>query len=204
MNHSYGDIADLIEYPDGDWSARLAACRPRLEAERADSLSGLIGFLTEVDGLSLHALQELYTDTFDLNPVCTLDAGYHLFGEDYKRGLLLANLRETESAYQLGQNAQLPDHLPVLLRLIDKLDDAEVRDDLIRLVLLPAVEKMARVLDQTTNPYRRVIGVIAAELLLEVPDYRPAAGSVQVPSEYAGVELHSIAPRSSNKALRRY
>ena len=34
-------------------------------------------------------IQELYTRTFDINPVCTLEIGWHIFGEDYARGALL-------------------------------------------------------------------------------------------------------------------
>ena len=55
-----------------------------------------------------------HTRTFDLNPVCTLEVGYHLFCENYKRGEFLANLRATEAPFELGQEFQLPDYLPVL------------------------------------------------------------------------------------------
>ena len=28
-------------------------------------------------------LQEMYTRTFDINAVCTLEVGWHIYGEDY-------------------------------------------------------------------------------------------------------------------------
>ena len=85
------------------------------------------GFCLEIHKFSLLELQELYTRTFDLSPVCALEVGYHLFGEDYKRGEFLARLRETENPYELGQEQQLPDYLPVVLRLLGQMEDAEER-----------------------------------------------------------------------------
>ncbi len=38
--------------------------------------------------------EELYTRTFDLNPVCALEIGWHLFGEDYERGAFLVRMRD--------------------------------------------------------------------------------------------------------------
>ena len=36
--------------------------------------------------------EEIYTRTFDVQAITTLDVGYVLFGDDYKRGELLVNL----------------------------------------------------------------------------------------------------------------
>ena len=90
MRNLYTILACLLEYPGDDWAERL---------ERAESLClpgsshGLLReFLRDVQATPVPLLQESYTQIFDLNPVCTLEAGYHLFGENYKRGLFLANL----------------------------------------------------------------------------------------------------------------
>ena len=82
-------LADLLEYPGADWPQRLELI--------ADSLGDqtLAEFSRRTASLPLASLQETYTQTFDLNPVATLEIGYHLFGENYKRGLFLAQLRET-------------------------------------------------------------------------------------------------------------
>ena len=75
-------IADLLDYPGSDWPGKMSVC--------ADAAND---FCRVVEKVSLSDLQELYTRTFDLNPVCALEVGYHLFGENYKRGEFLANLR---------------------------------------------------------------------------------------------------------------
>ncbi|HSB11777.1 MAG TPA: nitrate reductase molybdenum cofactor assembly chaperone [Blastocatellia bacterium] len=191
MNHLYEILASSLEYPGEDWNARLDRCRQWLTIQEPEVAVQFIGFRRRVKQLSIEKMQELYTQTFDLNPVCTLDIGYHLFGENYKRGELLAKLRETEAPFELGQGNQLPDHLPVLLRLLAKLDDQELRRSLIGEILIPALGKMLEALSQTDNPYRDLIEVISNALKNELPDAESS------PSSYAGnvPELYRISPK---------
>jgi nitrate reductase delta subunit len=170
MNHLYEILASSLEYPGEDWNTRLDRCKQWLTIQEPDVAVQFIRFRRKVKDLSIEKLQELYTQTFDLNPVCTLDIGYHVFGENYKRGELLAKLRETEAPYELGQAKQLPDHLPVLLRLLAKLEDEELRLALIGEILIPALGKMLEALSQTENPYRDLIEVISNALKNEVPE----------------------------------
>ncbi len=155
----YERLASLLEYPDARWESNIALC--------AD-LATLSEFCEGVAALSLSDLQELYTRTFDLNPVCALEIGYHLFGENYKRGQFLASLRETEAPFDLGQEHQLPDYLPVLLRLLTKLDDEELRSSLIGECLVPAIDKMIGALKDGENPYRYLLETVRATLQSEV------------------------------------
>jgi nitrate reductase delta subunit len=153
-------FADLLDYPDASWSAKTSICMGQ------DSLTE---FLLSVESLPLPDLQEVYTRTFDLNPVCALEIGYHLFGENYKRGEFLANLRETEAPFDLGQQHQLPDYLPVLLRLLTKLEHDELRSSLISECLVPALNKMLASVKDTENPYRFLLDAVRSVLQTEVP-----------------------------------
>ena len=157
---TYEQLADLLEYPDANWDSRIHVCA---------NDGSLTEFRSGVAAHSLSEIQELYTRTFDLNPVCALEIGYHLFGENYKRGEFLANLRETEASFQLGQNCQLPDYLPVLLRLLTKLQDEELRTSLIGECLIPAIDKMLRPLKESDNPYRFLLKTVRTKLQAEVP-----------------------------------
>ncbi|MCI0486349.1 MAG: nitrate reductase [Blastocatellia bacterium] len=184
MSHLYEEIADLLEYPEEGWGERLADCKRALAERSADEF---VRFCNAVEGTPLASLQERYTQTFDLNPVCALEIGYHLFGENYKRGLFLANLHETESPFELGQQHQLPDYLPVLLRLLVRLADDELRIALIGECLVPALDKMIEALSQAENPYRHLLKVTRDYLSLELPeDYRAAvvAGADSIPEFY--------------------
>lgn len=155
---NYECLADLLEYPAFDWASKIAA--------GADN-DALTEFRSAIAALSLSDLQELYTRTFDLNPVCALEVGYHLFGENYKRGEFLANLRQTESPFDLGQEYQLPDYLPVLLRLLTKPVDGELRNSLIGQCMVPAIEKMLSSFKDTENPYQYLLEAVRTTLQSE-------------------------------------
>ncbi|MBL8171233.1 MAG: hypothetical protein JNJ50_23945 [Acidobacteria bacterium] len=156
-------LADLLEYPGADWPQRLELI--------ADSLGDqtLAEFSRRTASLPLASLQETYTQTFDLNPVATLEIGYHLFGENYKRGLFLAQLRETEAQYALDEQRHLPDYLPTLLRLLTKLDDRELREDLIAECMLPALGKMKTALKSKENLYAPLVEAVETRLIAEAP-----------------------------------
>ncbi len=173
MKQPYEIYADLLDYPTDDWPARVADCKGLMNHTPTPCAALLLEFLQAIEGLPLSILQERYTQTFDLNPVCNLEIGYHLFGENYKRGVFLANLRETEAPFTLGQAHQLPDYLPVLLRLLVKLEDAELRGDLIAECLTPALDLMTAALQKAGNLYGRLIAAIGATLKEEAPQASP-------------------------------
>jgi nitrate reductase molybdenum cofactor assembly chaperone NarJ/NarW len=160
MPDRYDNLAALIEYPGANWHSQLAA----IAAEDLFS-----EFRSRIATLSLSEAQELYTRTFDLNPVCALEIGYHLFGENYKRGEFLAHLRETEAPFELGQENQLPDYLPVLLRLLTKLKDEDLRSSLVSECLIPALDKLLTSLKESDNPYRFLLEALRTTLQAEVP-----------------------------------
>ncbi len=172
----FDSIADLLEYPDHRWDLRFERCKNLcLSGDEAGS-ENFSSFCLDVSPLSILELQELYTRTFDLSPVCALEVGYHLFGEDYKRGEFLARLSGTESGYELGQEHQLPDYLPVLLRLLGQMDDSELRAALIGYCLIPALREMNSVLEKKKNPYGGVLRFLD-ETLRQI-----ATESVSVPT----------------------
>jgi nitrate reductase molybdenum cofactor assembly chaperone NarJ/NarW len=185
MNQLFDALADLLEYPGEDSRARLESTKGLLPIHKSDLVVQFILFRRSLRTLSIAELQELYTRTFDLNPVCTLDIGYHLFGENYKRGELLARLRETEADYELGQANQLPDYLPVLLRLLGKLADPEIRHSLIVELLTPAVGKMVQTFGDSDNPYRYLIEVVECGL-------RNECGNAALPLGHQIPELYRI------------
>ena len=170
MNDLYKILASLLEYPGDGWNTNLGRCNQWLTIQEPSVAAQFGGFRHRVLELPIWKVQELYTQTFDLNPVCTLDIGYHVFGENYKRGELLAGLRETEAPYELGQANQLPDYLPVLLRLLVRLEDEELRLALIGEIVIPALDRMLETLSQTNNPYRDLIDEIRTALRNEVPE----------------------------------
>ncbi|MGH9933266.1 MAG: nitrate reductase molybdenum cofactor assembly chaperone [Pyrinomonadaceae bacterium] len=193
---TYEILADLLEYPGSDIKAQIERCAQLASQNNGELLTGITGFREATQTLSLSGLQELYTRTFDLNPVCALEIGYHLFGENYKRGLFLANLRETESPFNIGQEHQLPDYLPVLLRLLTKLDDEELRGSLIGECMIPAIEKMSKALEGGENPYRHLLSIVGAVLTSEVGHYQPTVRRAYLPVLTNDPRNHDGAPEA--------
>ena len=103
----YEELARLLTYPEED-----GGC-------------GVEEFAAGIAGLSLYQRQELFIQTFDLNPVCSLEMGWHLFGENYDRGLLLVKMRQLLRAHGIAEGAELPDHLPNGLRLLARMEHGE-------------------------------------------------------------------------------
>lgn len=87
-------------------------------------------------------LEERYAAVFDFNPARTLDLGYQLFGETYKRGVFLVMMKESVLAHEIDTGSELPDHLPSVLRLLADLAPEEEPRELAEEVILPAVEKI--------------------------------------------------------------
>ena len=72
-------------------------------------------------------LEELYTRTFDINPVCSLETGWHLFGEDYNRGAFLVRMRGLLRQHGIEEGAELTDHLESALRVLSVMEPRSVR-----------------------------------------------------------------------------
>lgn len=157
-------LADVLEYPDEGWFARFEKCKDLSLSGTDPAAEYFSDFCLDIRELSLTQMQELYTRTFDLNPVCALEVGHHLFGEDYKRGEFLARLRETENPFDLGQQRQLPDYLPVILRLLGRTQDAELRASMIGYCLIPALRKMSEAFAKKNNPYGNLVRFLTETL----------------------------------------
>jgi nitrate reductase delta subunit len=189
MKNNYEILADLLEYPRSDLPLPLDEGRVLLNSDSQSFVSSFALFTKGCEGLSLPERQELYTRTFDLNPICALEIGYHLFGENYKRGEFLANLRRTERPFDVGQAHQLPDYLPVLLRLLTRLDDEELRTALISECMIPALEKMLKAFGDSDSPYKLLLQAVRTTLQSEVPEV-----AIEAPQSKLRARLPVIQP----------
>lgn len=163
----YSIFADILEYPGPrlnilvEESVDLLLRVNRCAAERMEKFSNFIG------GTAPARIEEIYTRTFDLQPVCYPYAGYQLFGESYKRGAFMVKLKERYSAYGFSVENELPDHLPVILRFLSALPDRQQEAALVTECLVPVLTKMAGAFKGGGTPYGDVIS--ALQLFLQ-PD----------------------------------
>lgn len=159
----YDSLAGLLTYPDADYRRGLANCRAALKdqpeaAERLDQFAG------GIQDLALEGLQELFTQTFDLNPVCSLEVGWHLFGENYSRGEFLVEMRQELRRHGLPESTELPDHLTHVLSAVARME-APKADRFTMKYVLPALEKMLAGLHGKECPYEHVLEAVRCVLL---------------------------------------
>lgn len=139
----YELLADLFIYPNQDnYKERITEIYNYLLQVLPEAAEELRMFLMLTQSSSLKEMQELYLRSFDVQAITTLDIGFILFGEDYKRGQLLVNLNREHKEVGNICHTELADHLPNVLRLVNKMTNIPMRDEIVGRLVLPAIVKM--------------------------------------------------------------
>lgn len=165
-------IAVSIEYPTRDSASAAQSVGDVLRithptvAQRFDELAGWL------NARSMDELEEVYTALFDLRPACTLHVGYHVFGEAYQRGGLLAGLSEELRKTGVDPGNEIPDYLPTVLRLLGHLPNDENRALFIDRVLAVSLALMSTELERYDTPWANAVAslsqlFVAAPALIE-------------------------------------
>lgn len=138
----YHLIAGLFDYPHADFPGRVAEVEKFLDENYQEAGARLKAFADYTRSSTLIEMEELYTRSFDVQAITTLDVGYVLFGDDYKRGEILSNLNREIMKAKLDPGKELADHLPNVLRLLPKLEDEELIKELVSEIIAPALTLM--------------------------------------------------------------
>lgn len=157
-------LAAVLEYPRPDAAARAAACAEAILAEHPAAALRLARFAAFALAAGADALEETYTAAFDLAPTASPYVGDQLFGASAERGRLLAGLRGLAREAGVPPGPELPDHVAEVLRLAAAPIPPEVRDDLVRDGLAPALAKMQGALEAARSPWADPVAA-AAELV---------------------------------------
>ena len=162
------NLAYIFSYPQAEYRDRaekiLIGCnrKPRL----TQFWNPFLQFVREKE---LTEIEETFTSTFDMRPSTCLEVGWHLYGEDYKRGQLLVKMRQTLGKNQIPESVELPDHMSHCLKLLAVLPDDEA-NILVKEYMKPALLKILKGIEQE-NPYRSALEFLD-EILYEL--YRPS------------------------------
>ena len=204
---SYEALARLLEYPSAAGEALAHACGVELRERNEPAADAVDAFDAATRDLYLEDLEELYARTFDLDPTHAMDLGWQLFGETYKRGVFLVKMQASLREHGIDQGSELGDHLPLVLRLLARLDDEEDPHGLVEEVILPAVAKLRAAMTQQGQPHRFVLDAIDAVLRadfgvehVEMPS--EATSGARSPEGFAtrGSEAHSSDLDASRQA----
>jgi nitrate reductase delta subunit len=157
----YQRLAEVIDCPDPDLSQRVDECIALSAPIENGAVPGLLKeFRAFLGKMPLDTIKELYTRTFDLEPVCYPYVGYQLFGDGNHRGMFLAGLIEYYQIYDFSSGKELPDRLSVMLRFLARDDDKEEREELLSFCILPALRKLVQRFSEEGNPYRDLLKAI--------------------------------------------
>ena len=167
-NH-YSLLAALFEYPAADYPQRVRDIQDFLDQRYLKAGAELDRFMAFLPTDDLMTMQELYTRSFDVQAVTTLDIGYVLFGDDYKRGETLANLNREHNETGIDCGTELADYLPNLLRLLAAHEDEELVYDLVNAILAPALRAMMSEFDPGRVEKRNASYVKHYKTLIETP-----------------------------------
>lgn len=181
-------LADFLVYPDPSWARRLALRATEIASSNRPVADQLKPFINHAQSRSLTEFQELFTRTFDLNPICSLEVGWHLFGEDYRRGRFLAFVRRLLLDNGIKESSELPDHLTHMLPLLSRLEETRARH-MGRSYVGPALRKMVAALERESSPFLPVLQSIESVLVScwgSIPDGLPADIPAEAYSEEAG------------------
>jgi len=138
----YEILSEVLKYPSSRFPEKVNKCREMLNSQYPDTLISFEKFSDWVLNTPLDEMEEVFTKTFHIQAICYLDLGYVIFGEDYKRGEFLVNMKREQQKADNNCGEELPDNLVNILTLIPKIKDDLFRKELSVRIVVPAIKKM--------------------------------------------------------------
>lgn len=159
-------LAGILAYPGADFADRMARCGKLLAGAPPEARQGFQRFSEGCNGRSPEELQELYTRTFDMNPGCALEIGWHLYGENYSRGEFLVDMRRELRSHGLKESAELPDHLVHVLPIVARME-SDRAGTFVSSRVIPAIDKILAAMTGKECAYEPLLRVI--RVVIEAP-----------------------------------
>lgn len=214
-------LSALLRYPGADFRARLREATDSMGGVWPETAEALGRFAQAVGSASPAELEELFTKTFEIQAICCLEVGYVLFGEDYRRGIFLAQLKDEHRHAGHDCGVELADHISNVIALLGLSDREELRQDLAT-AAIPAVRSMLEgfaedrvrarigklrqqheaVIQEELNygnPYRFVLTAVLHLLEAGFPD----AAGIELERSRRVIEIHSEEAVSAGLATER-
>ena len=156
-------LSRLLSYPDEQTVQTAEFVYVVLQGEIPEASAAASKFGAFGEHHELWELEEAFTRTFDVNPACALEVGWHLFGEEYARGMFLVRMRQELRKYGLPESAELPDHISHVLSVVAAMPDDEAAR-FVRACVQPAVAKMNLALQDKDTPYGHIVACLVSVL----------------------------------------
>lgn len=149
-------LSQLFDYPTEQYCSQASECMDLIKEHEPDAAPVFAPFLDYVRGMSISGLEESFSYMFDLSPVCSLEIGWHLFGEDYRRGQYMAKMRRELVIAGIEETHELPDHLTHTLLLLDAMSE-EDSEYFASACVIPGMEKMVEGFEKQESAYKSLV-----------------------------------------------
>lgn len=150
-------LSPLLEYPHDDCTDVIEGWIVRYGKDHLGACGHLKRFAQQVSGRSLSDMEETFTRTFDMAPVCSPYISGHIYGdENFERGTLLSALSERYAQSGFDLHGELPDHIMLLLKFCPELDPEEL-SELTQYCLKKPLADMVDQLESCENLYMHVL-----------------------------------------------
>lgn len=136
------NMASLLDFPDEGTMETAKEIQLLLDGKYPELGNMLEPFTKYISTTELNDVRELYTRTFEVQAITTLDLGYLLFGDDYKRAELLVNLSREHTLAGNDCGFELADHLSNVVRLLARMQDESIQKELVEKIICPGLKKM--------------------------------------------------------------
>jgi len=165
----YSVLAKIFRYPSPERENFSGGWRKIIWNRLPELGHKLELFVAHVQEKTLAEQQEYYIGTFDVQALCFLDIGYVLYGEDYNRGVFLANMKKEQERANNNCGSELPDHLPNMLALLPKMNDKSLAEELVVSMMIPALGKMIEAFRTDGNVYKGMLEVLLCIMQSDFP-----------------------------------
>ncbi|GAB1450220.1 hypothetical protein MASR2M47_02760 [Draconibacterium sp.] len=165
----YTVLAEMFRYPTKGMDTYCETWRSIIIKYDPELALKLEPFITHIQEREVSFQQEYYIRTFDVQAVCFLDLGYIIYGEDYKRGVFLVNIKKEQDKACNDCGCELADHLPNILTLLPKLEDTKMAEELVYSLLIPALHEMIAKFRSTANFYKELLEILVAIMEADYP-----------------------------------
>jgi nitrate reductase assembly molybdenum cofactor insertion protein NarJ len=165
----YKLLAEMFRYPTDDLKTFSGKWLEIIQVYDPGLILKLDPFTAHIDEKPLSFQQEYYISTFDVQAMCFLDIGYVLFGEDYKRGIFLVNIKKEQMKVGNDCGSELPDHLPNILTLLPKIKKPDLAEELVYSLLIPAIHEMIFKFSNGNNLYKGLLEILVTIMENDYP-----------------------------------
>lgn len=153
----YNLLSELFIYPKTDIFEKVIEIQNFLNKNYPEAGKEFVRFSEFIANSTFYQIEEIFQKTFHIQAICFLDLGYVIFAEDYKRGEFLVNMKVEQEKYNNDYEHELADNLPYVLRLLPLHKDENFINELVVMVMIPALEKMLSEFDASKVKIREKV-----------------------------------------------